>query len=127
MIRQFHMFSILDDDHDNMLEVSAIHNDSGYKHIREALSNQYNIGFLVPEIQVAKGGVDLWGDRSLSLQHIMRGRKPLEGEQALDTMKHTRKLWGYDVRLSSINPTDEKIKALYEITGQKGTLDVFVD
>lgn len=126
VMRDFHLFAVLDDDQDSKLEIAAIHNGDGYKHVREALSNQYNRGAMVPEIQVAKGGVDRWGDRSMTLQHIIRDRRPLDRDTALETLKHARVLWGYDVKLESIT-AEGKVGALYEITEDKSLLDVFVD
>jgi len=126
VIRDFHLFAINDDDQDTHLEISAIHNTQGYKKIRETLSNQYNIGYMIPEIQVAKGGVDLWGDRSLKLQHIMRNRVPLEEEEGTEVLKHLRTLWGYNVKLDSID-TDGNIKAIYEVTDGDTILDLFID
>jgi len=126
VMRDFHLFAVVDDDQDTKMEISAIHNTEGYKRVRTALSTQYNRGAMVPEIQVAKGGVDRWGDRSMKLQHIVRDRRPLDEESAMETLKHARVLWGYNVKLESINP-DGKAEALYEITGDKQMLDVFVD
>ena len=43
-------------------EISAIHNEEGYREIRSRLSSQYNLSNLEPNIQV--WNVDLRGDRS---------------------------------------------------------------
>ena len=126
VMRDFHFFAVMDDDRDSMLEVTAIHNDNGYRRIREALSEQNNIGYMVPEIHVAKGGVDLWGDRSLTLEHVIRNRRPLHEEDAVETLKHAKTLWGYNVKLASIDE-NEKVKALFEIREDKQVLDVFID
>ena len=126
VMRDFHLFVVVDDDQDTKLEVEAIHNDAGYRAVRKALSDQYNLGLKVPEIQVAKGGVDRWGDRSLKLQHIMRNRRPLDEETATETLKHMRSLWGYNVKLESVNE-EGKVKALYEVQDDETMLDVFID
>ena len=44
LMRDFRLFSILDDENESELEVSAIHDDSGYRRVREALSRQYDLG-----------------------------------------------------------------------------------
>ena len=126
IMRDFHLFAVMDDDQDPKIEISAIHNSDGYRRVRTALSNQYNRGTLVPEIQVKKGGVDRWGDRSMTLQHIIRDRRPLEQETAQETLKHARVLWGYDVKLESTDSTG-KTWALYELTEDESHLDVFID
>lgn len=126
IMRDFHLFTVLDDDQESKLEITAIHNDAGYRKVREALSQQYNIGYSFPEIQVAKGGVDRWGDRSLTLQHIIRDRRPLHEDTATETLKHARTLWGYDVKLDSIE-SDGTVRASYEISDGDNILDVFLD
>ncbi|MCS6037431.1 SpoVR family protein [Klebsiella pneumoniae subsp. pneumoniae] len=50
--RDFRFFTVLDDDHNNYLEISAIHNEEGYRGIRNKLSAQYNLSNLEPNIQV---------------------------------------------------------------------------
>ena len=45
LIRDLRLFAILDDEHAGATcEVSAIHDDAGYRHVREALSRQYDLG-----------------------------------------------------------------------------------
>jgi stage V sporulation protein R len=44
MIRDFHLFAVLDDDKDDKLRVSAIHDESGYADVRHKLAEQYNLG-----------------------------------------------------------------------------------
>ena len=85
-----------DDDRNSTIDVTAIHNDSGYKAVREALSAQYNLGNREPNIQVYS--VDVRGDRSLTLQHIQHNRQPLDAS-AQEVLKHIHRLWGFDVRL----------------------------
>ncbi len=99
IIRDFKLFSILDDDKDSEIEVSAIHDDSGYQRIRQALSEQYNLGSIEPNIQVYN--VDVRGDRSLTLRHFQHNRMPLD-KSANEVMKHTARLWGFNVRLETV-------------------------
>lgn len=97
VMRDMKLFSIVDDEKDTKLEVTAIHNDSGYRKLRESLSKQYNIGYSVPDIQVYN--VDRWGDRTLSLVHNMVNERPLDSKNLTDTLKHVHRLWGYNVEL----------------------------
>ena len=97
LIRDFKLFSILDDDEQKEIEVSSIHNESGYKYIREKLSNQYNLSMNEPNIQVTN--VDLRGDRSLTLTHMPHNRMPLHEANAHEVVKHVHRLWGFDVKL----------------------------
>ena len=98
VIRDFRMFAILDDDEEAKLKVSAIHDDSGYRRVREILSEQYNLGSREPNIQV--WNVDLRGDRSLTLRHLQYRQRPL-GTTVDEVMKHMARLWGFTVRLET--------------------------
>ncbi|MCC2659215.1 MAG: stage sporulation protein R-like protein, partial [Panacagrimonas sp.] len=76
MMREFRLFSVVDDATQKELEVAAIHDDSGYRHVREALSRQYDLGAREPNIQV--WNVNLRGDRSLTLRHTRHNDRPLD-------------------------------------------------
>ena len=65
---------------DEHLRVSAIHDTAGYRHVREALSRQYDLGSREPDIQVLS--VDLRGDRSLTLRHTRHNNRPLARRRA---------------------------------------------
>jgi stage V sporulation protein R len=100
LIRDFHFFSILDDDSQNHIQVSAIHNQEGYQAIRQSLAGQYNLGNREPNIQVYS--VDLQGDRALTLRHLMYQNRPLN-KQTQDVLKHVARLWGFDVYLETVD------------------------
>ena len=100
VIRDMKLFSVLDDDKQDTLEVSAIHDDRGYQHIRQALSEHYNLGSREPNLQVYS--VDMRGDRSMTLRYETHNRRPLN-EQTEDTLKHLARLWGFTVRIESLN------------------------
>lgn len=109
MIRDFKFFSIQDDDLERELAITAIHDDPGYRGIREKLSQQYNLSMNEPNIQVFN--VDIRGDRSLTLRHTRHDRKPLAKENAMEVLKHLRNLWKFDVHLESVD--DEEIRETY--------------
>jgi len=106
LIRKLRLFTILDDDRKDTIEVVSIHDDTGYKHVREALSAQYNLGDREPNIQVFD--VDIRGDRSLTLHHYRFNRQPLDEKTAHEVLKHVHRLWGFNVHLQSIE--DEHTK-----------------
>ncbi|WP_341503628.1 SpoVR family protein [Gallaecimonas sp. GXIMD4217] len=97
LIRDFRLFSVLDDDQKNYLGISAIHDEEGYRQIRESLSAQYNLANNEPNIQVWQ--VDIRGDRSLTLRHIRHNRIPLEEKEAMEVLRHLYQLWKFDVHL----------------------------
>ena len=96
VMRDFRLFAILDDDKDTRLKVSAIHDEAGYRRVREILSDNYNLGSREPNLQV--WDVDLRGDRSLTLRHQAYLRRPLSGDYQ-EVLKHVAHLWGFAVRL----------------------------
>lgn len=125
IMRDFKMFNIRDDEADPKLEVAGIHNEQGYKNVREALSKQYNLGYKIPDIQVYD--VDKWGDRSMTLRHYMVDGIPLDKESAVDTLRYVAYLWGYDVKLDSVDIKD-KVRASYQNSNSEDTaLDIFLE
>ncbi len=100
LIRDLRLFAISDDERENELEVAAIHDDSGYRRVRETLSHQYDLSAREPNIQV--WSVNLRGDRSLTLRHLQNNDRPLH-EGSLEVLKHVNRLWGFGVELESVN------------------------
>ena len=98
LIRELKLFTILDDDDNENIHVTSIHDDSGYSGVREALSAQYNLGNNEPNIQVYSA--DVRGDRSLTLHHIRHNRKPLDASSK-EVLKHVHRLWGCAVHMQS--------------------------
>lgn len=100
VIRDLKLFAVLDDDTKERLEITAIHDEAGYRQVRQALADQYNLGNREPNIQVYQ--VDRYGDRSLTLRHYQFNRRPL-GDSTKEVLKHLARLWGYTVRIESVN------------------------
>ncbi|GGD07090.1 SpoVR family protein [Halopseudomonas salina] len=103
VIRDMKLFAITDDEIDDHLEVAAIHDDSGYRAVRQHLAAQYNLGNREPNIQV--WSVDRRGDRSLTLHHQRHDGKPL-GESTSKMLRHLHRLWGFDIHLQSLEGDD---------------------
>ncbi|MEH6469732.1 MAG: SpoVR family protein [Halopseudomonas sp.] len=106
LMRDLHLFSIIDDEHNKNLVVSAIHNQNGYRDIRRNLAELYNLGSREPNIQV--WDVNVRGDRALTLRHFQHNERPL-GDTTEEMLKHVHRLWGFDVHLDSIRE-DKVIK-----------------
>ncbi|MDF1486046.1 SpoVR family protein [Ramlibacter sp. H39-3-26] len=104
LMRDFRLFAIRDDEQDDEMEVCAIHDDSGYRALREALSRQYDLNHREPNIQV--WSVNLRGDRSLTLRHTQHNDRPLH-DDAQEVLKHVARLWGFDVHLESVDGQGE--------------------
>ena len=100
VIRDLKLFCILDDDQNETIEVTAIHDEFGYRKVREMLADQYNMSKQEPNIQIYS--VDLRGDRSITLRHTQHNRVPLEDKDAKEVMRHLHRLWGFDTHLESV-------------------------
>ncbi len=113
VMRDLRLFAILDDEAQQDYEISAIHDDDGYRHVRRTLSNNYDLGSREPNIQV--WNVNLRGDRSLLLRHTQHQGQPLESKSAQEVLKHVARLWGFGVHLESARCDD--ITQRWSVTG----------
>lgn len=109
LIRDMKLFLVDDDDQKKHLEVAAIHNESGYQTVRQSLSEQYNLSYMEPNIQVYK--VDAKGDRSITLRHIQHNRRLLDKSTIDEMTKHIHRLWGFPVVLESVDDKGEVVKS----------------
>ena len=119
VIRDLKLFTILDDDAESAISVTAIHDDEGYRRVREDLADQYNLSKQEPNIQVHE--VMLRGDRSMRLQHQQQDRIPLEEEDAKEVLKHLHNLWRFDVHLESIR--NDKVHRVFHCNEDKVWVD----
>lgn len=108
VIRQFKLFGIHDDEKRSYLSVSAIHDEQGYRDIRQLLSQQYNLSNIEPNIQVHH--VEINGDRSLTLRYVPNNDIPLANNYH-EVLKHLHRLWGFNVTLEQQN-ADASINVL---------------
>jgi len=115
LIRDFHFFAILDDDSKDKLQISAIHDENGYRYIRQQLAGQYNLGNREPNIQV--WSVDMQGDRALTLRHMQYLRRPLNAQTG-EMLKHVARLWGFDIYLETVDQQN-KVLARQECKWEK--------
>jgi stage V sporulation protein R len=101
LIREWRMFHLVDDPDDPELRVDAIHNERGYRRLRQALAREYDVAHVDPDIQVVD--VDLAGDRRLEIQHSVLNRVLLHKEDVDQVLQHLADLWGYGVHLKEID------------------------
>lgn len=110
VIRDFHLFALEDDDQNSTIHVAAIHNDQGYRKVREKLAQQYNISHREPDIQVER--VNIRGDRSLTLHHHLNDRRPLN-DDTHEMLKHVHSIWQYDVHLHSVDQQGRAVESYH--------------
>lgn len=99
VIRDMKLFAIRDNELLSHYQVTGIHDEQGYRYVREQLSKQYNLSMREPNIQVTS--VNIRGDRALNLRHIAQDKVPL-AENTDEVLKHVHRLWGFAVHLNSI-------------------------
>lgn len=110
LIRDMHLFDVADFEREETLIVKNIHNERGYRNIRKALADLYDINFAKPDIQV--WNVDMKGDRKLYLRHNIHNGVKL-GPYTDEVLKHIRRLWGFGVQLESIDSqTNETVQII---------------
>ncbi|HYG40410.1 MAG TPA: SpoVR family protein [Cytophagales bacterium] len=101
VIRDMKLFAITDDEDEEEYEITAIHNERGYKKVREILSEQYKRTSYVPDIQVEK--VDLHATNTLHLTHHIINNRKLDEKETERTLSYLRYLWEFPVQLTSRN------------------------
>ena len=116
LMRELKLFAVLDDDEKEMLEIAAIHDEQGYRKLRQALVDQYNLSTREPNIQI--WNVNHRGDRSLTLRHIQHNRRPLDDNTADEVIKHLARLWGFSVRLETVHE-DGQVEVTHEVKVEK--------
>ncbi|MCP5431784.1 MAG: SpoVR family protein [Alphaproteobacteria bacterium] len=99
VIRDFRFFALHDEENEPVYRVSAIHNEQGYRDVRDALATQYDLGQIEPNIQVV--AADLKGDRTLRLKHLPNRGRPLHEGMKIQVLRHVERLWGYNVELAT--------------------------
>jgi stage V sporulation protein R len=97
VIRDMRLFQITDENESEHYQITAIHNDKGYKEVRKSLSEFYNRSRYVPDIQVYN--VDVSGNRGLTLEYTPLDGKDLNVVEVDKVLPHIKFLWGFPVRL----------------------------
>jgi len=90
VMRDFRMFALEDDGAKPHYEVAAIHDERGFRRLRERLAGMYDLGAHEPNIQVV--GADLAGDRTLKLRHVTTGGRALDGGTRDVMVGHVKRL-----------------------------------
>ena len=106
LIRKLKLFTVRNDAEAPDMEVTDIHDESGYKEVRRGLARSYDVAELEPDIQVVD--VDLSGDRRLILQHRVRNGVTLDKADTKRVLRYVASLWGYPVRLVEIDAATER-------------------
>jgi len=115
LIRKMRLFKVHNDYDAPDMQVTAIHNERGYREVRKALARSYDISHLECDIQIVD--VDLAGDRRLVLQHRVSNGILLDEDEAILTLRHIANLWGYEVRLVEVDAETDTTLREYDDVG----------
>ena len=97
VMRDMQLFDIVDDDvQKEFYEIQNIHNDNGYKHLREALNKQFMRDSYTPDIQIDDVSKQ---DHTLTLVYFSQNEILLDEDDADTVMDYVHYLWGYPVKL----------------------------
>lgn len=97
VMRDMRLFELSDEQTSNFYKVSSIHNEKGYRKVRQSLSEFYNRSRYVPDIQVYN--VDVYGNRSLTLEYTPVDSKDLDLNEVDKVLPHIKHLWGFPVKI----------------------------
>jgi stage V sporulation protein R len=122
LVRKFGLFHVLDDSNEPNLRVEAIHDERGYRKIKQALAKQYDVSWNATDIQVVD--VNLAGDRRLILHHRALNRILLDEKDARMVMQHLADLWGYDVLLKEIDPATDAVLKEHAASPRPGIVKI---
>lgn len=97
VMRDMRLFELSDEQTSNFYKVSSIHNEKGYRKVRQSLSEFYNRSRYVPDIQVYN--VDVYGNRNLTLEYTPVDSKELDLSEVNKVLPHIKHLWGFPVKI----------------------------
>lgn len=118
VMRDFKFFVLQDDEFEDEIEITAIHNKKGYAEVRRSLAADYRIADMFPRIQVHK--YHQRTDRRLELYHHRVEGKPIAEDDMNEVLKHIYRLWGHPVVLQSVDDTfyeeDGELEIMQELS-----------
>jgi spore cortex formation protein SpoVR/YcgB (stage V sporulation) len=106
LMRKMRLFKLSDRGAEPHYEISAIHDERGYRELRRTLARQFDAPARDPNIQVT--AADLSGDRRLELTHQLHNDVPLAENDARAVVGYIADLWGYQVELRGVDQADEE-------------------
>lgn len=117
LIRSMRLFNVFDDGESDLL-VSRIHNERGYREIRSALADSFDVVKQEPEIEIVD--VDLDRDRRLVLHHRVHSGIQLDKSDTDLVLRRLAELWGYEVRLIEIDAASDRELRKYDVAPPNG-------
>jgi stage V sporulation protein R len=106
VIRDLRLFGVRDEANLPAVVVKSIHDERGYRNVRRALSQHYNVTTQDPDLQIVDA--DLSGSRRLLLTHRVRNGVLLDKTNCERVLVHLARLWGYRVKLVEMDAESHK-------------------
>lgn len=109
VMRDMRLFMMHDGEEDREhYRVEAIHNETGYTKVRQALAAQYRSEAYIPTIVVARASDD--AERALLLQHRVESGRMLDAKSAETVLGYVKQLWKFDVVLEEVDGEGQRLK-----------------
>lgn len=109
VMRDMRLFLLHDGEEDrDHYAVQAIHNESGYLRIRQALAQQTRSEATIPPLTVARAHDD--SERALLLQHRVERGRLLDAPGATAVLGHIQRLWGFDVVIEEVDEDGNRLQ-----------------
>lgn len=100
IVRDWGLFHLSHDQGDDKFVVRNIQNHRGFRNIRNKLAEQYEIGSMIPDIQIVDHNIT--STRTLELVHQAHKGQLLDENSVYDVILHVQRLWGYNVTLETV-------------------------
>lgn len=105
LMRKMRMFTIHDNSINSEYIIGSIHDEMGYRHLRQNLSENYVREYMIPPISVYE--YRRMTDRNLVLRHYRYQNRTLDHQDAKKVLADVKKLWGFTVFLESVDHHDK--------------------
>jgi spore cortex formation protein SpoVR/YcgB (stage V sporulation) len=110
LIRDLRLFALQNDSELSYYEITGIHNEKGYDHVRRVMASNYRLADNEPRIEVVD--YNYRGDRTLTLLHSVYRGRPIEREDMSEILKHMYQLWEHPVVLESRDPDGKLVNGM---------------
>lgn len=104
VMREFNLFAYKDDENEETLEITGIHESRGFQKVREVLASNYRLADIQPVLEVTEYHHKT--DRRLVLTHTSYNDKPLEEKDFNEVLRHMYQLWEHPIVVESIDLED---------------------
>ena len=101
LIREMRLFACTDDSQSRNVEVTAIHDEAGYRRVRQTLGRQYDSALQDPHLEIVEARLS--GNRHLVVEHRVRNGRRLADGTSQDVLEMLARLWGFRVKLREVS------------------------